>query len=85
MASVQINKSPSGKRNSFEAIANHIIPYDPVSNKRTSNKQGYSEISYTSKVEVSSFGTKAGIGKTGVNLRYHKPPEYANPSKYQKE
>ena len=58
-------------RNSFEAIATHLLPYDPVDNKITSNKQGFSEISDTSKVEVSSFGTKDGIRKTGVHLRYH--------------
>ena len=56
-----------------------------MAKKITSNKRGFSEILYTSKVEVSSFGTKAGIGKTGVHLQYHNPPEYSTLSKDQKE
>ena len=82
MASVQINTSPPGKRNSFESTDTHILPYDPVAKKITSNKRGSSEISDTSKVEVYSFGTKAGIGNTGVHLRYQKTSEYATLSKY---
>ena len=64
IASVQIDTSPLGKRNSFESTANHLLPYDPVAKKITPNKWESSEISDTSNVEVSSFGTKAGIGKT---------------------
>ena len=82
--SVQIDTSTLGNRNSFEATATHILPYDTVSKKRTSNKRGSSDISDTSKVEVSSFGTKAGIGKTGCYIQYQKPPEYATLSKDQK-
>ena len=85
MASVKIYMNPSGKRNIFEETATHILPYDPVSKKITSNKQGSSDISDISKVELSSFGTKAGIGKTEVHLRYHNPPEYDTISKDQKE
>ena len=84
-ASVQIDTGPSGKRNVFEATATHLLPYDPVSNKSTSNKQRSSEISDTSKVKVSRFGTKNGIRKTLVHLQYHNPLEYAILSKYQKE
>ena len=54
-----------------------------MAKKRTSNKWGCSDISDTSKVEVSSFGTKSGIGKIGVHLRYHKLPDYATLSKDQ--
>ena len=84
MVSVHIDTSKLGKRKKFEATATHILTYDPVSKKRTSNKRGSSGISDTSKVEVSSFGTKAVIRKTGVHLRYHKTPESATLSKYQK-
>ena len=73
-ASVQIDTSQSGKRNSFEATATHILPYDTVAKKRTPNKRGSSDILDTSKAEVYRFGTKAGIGKTGVHLRYQNPP-----------
>ena len=85
MESVQINTITSGKRNIFEEKVTHLLLYDPVTNKRTSNKKRSSEIPKTSKVEVSSFGTKGGIGKTGVHLQYHKPPDYDTLSKDQKE
>ena len=81
MSSAQIDTIPSGKRKSFESTATHVLPYVPVANKRTPNKRGSSDISDTSKVELSSFGTKAGIGKTGVHLRYHNSPGYATLSK----
>ena len=85
MASFQINTSPLGNRNNVETTATHLLPYEPVAKKIISNKQRSSEISDTSKVEVSSFGTKTGIGKKVVHLQYHKPPEYANLSKDQNE
>ena len=85
MASVHIDTNPSGKRKSFEATATHLLPYEHVAKKISSSKRGSSEISYTSKFEVSSFGTKAGIGKVWVHIWYHKPPEYDNLSKDQEE
>ena len=85
MDSVHIETSPSGKKYIFEATDTHLLPYDPLAKKITSNKRRSSEISDTSKVEVSSFGTKDGIGKTGVYHQYHNPPEYDTLSKDQKE
>ena len=85
MASIHINTIPSGKINIFEETATHFLPCVPVAKKITSKNQGSSEISDTSKVEISSFGTKASIGKTGVLIRYHKIPYYATLSIYQKE
>ena len=85
MASFQINTSPLGNRNNVETTATHLLPYEPVAKKIISNKQRSSEISDTSKVEVSSFGTKDGIGKTGVHLQYHNSSECDTPSKDQKE
>jgi hypothetical protein len=83
MASVRLDTAPlTGKRSDFEACATHLLPYDPVAKKRTtSNKRGAGEISDATaafnRVEISSFGTKEGIGKTGVHLRYHKSEEYS--------
>ena len=57
----------------------------PCGQEKNTQQAGTSEILDNSKVEVSSFGTKAGIGKTGVHLRYNNPPEYATLSKDQKE
>jgi hypothetical protein len=79
MASIKLDTTPvTGKRNDFELAATHLLPYDPVAKKRTgTNKRGAGDISDTTGADVSSFGAKEGIGKTGVHLRYHKDDEYA--------
>ena len=33
MVSIRTNDGPDGMRNNFEAMAAHILPYDPVSKK----------------------------------------------------
>jgi hypothetical protein len=84
MASVKLDTAPiTGKRNNFEAAASHLLLYNPVAKKRTSGqKRGSGEISEPTG-EILSFGTKEGIGHTGVHLRYHKPEEYVTLSKEQ--
>ena len=80
MASVKTDTTPNGLRNNFEAMASHLLPYDPVQKKRAAagDKRPSAEISDVNadEVNISSFGTKKGIGKTGVHLRYHSPEEY---------
>jgi hypothetical protein len=82
MAAVRTDKAPGGMRNDFEACVAHLVPYCPVSKKRTAGtKRGAAEISEVhadaDEAEVASFGTKSGRGpRTGVHLRYHKGPEY---------
>jgi hypothetical protein len=89
MANVRTDTDPAdGKMNDFEATASYLLPYDPVSKKRAAgNKRGLASISEVSgaddTTDVSSvtFGgnggkAKASIGKTGVEFRYYKPPEY---------
>jgi hypothetical protein len=85
MASIKLDTTlVTGKRNNFELAATHLLPYDPVAKKRTSNlKRGAGDISDTTGANVSSFGAKEGIGKTGVHLRYHKGEEYASLSRAQ--
>jgi hypothetical protein len=66
------------------------MPYNPVQKKRTDctgGKRDYAEILDTTGTEadVSAFGAKKGIGKAGVHLRYHSPPEYAKLSKEEKD
>ena len=79
MASVKTDTTPNGLRNNFEAMATHLLPYDPVQKKRAAagDKRPSAEISDVNadEVNISSFGTKKGIGKTGVHLRYHSPEE----------
>jgi hypothetical protein len=80
MASVKTDTTAGGLRNNFEAMATHLLPYDPVQKKRAAagDKRPSAEISDMTGEEatISSFGTKKGIGKTGVHLRYHSPEEY---------
>ena len=78
MASVKTDTGPTGMRNNFEAAAAHLLPYDPVAKKRAAgSKRGASLISgVDGEVQVSATGTKVGIGKTGVHLRYHTYSEY---------
>jgi hypothetical protein len=80
MASIKLDTTPiTGKRNDFELAATHLLPYDPVAKKRTGNhKRGAGDISDATGADISSFGAKEGIGKTGVHLRYHKDDEYAD-------
>jgi hypothetical protein len=77
-------------RNNFEAAATHLLPYDPVQRKRSDHaggKRGAADISDVTheEAEVSSFGAKKGIGKTGVHLRYHPSSEYQKLTTEQKD
>ena len=56
--------------NNFEATASFILPHDPVSRKRNLAKRPQAEIS------AANLGLKAGIGETGVALRFHTTDEY---------
>ena len=72
-----------GKRNDFEAAVAYLLPNDPVARKKKgTGKRTSAEIS---SAEVSSFGSKKGIGKTGVHLRWHKISEFKKLSDEQKE
>lgn len=72
-----------GKRNDFEAAVAYLLPNDPVDRKKKgAGKRTGAEISST---EVGSFGSKKGIGMTGVHLRWHKPSEFKKLSEEQKE
>ena len=74
-----------GKRNDFELAVAYILPKDPVARKRdASNKRGAGEISDIT-ANISGFGDKPGIGKTGVHLRWHSDDEYKNLSQDQRK
>ena len=62
----------------------YILPKDPVARKRASgSKRGPAEISDIT-AEVSGFGDKPGIGKTGVHLRWYDDEEYKKLNRDQK-
>jgi hypothetical protein len=78
IAAVKTDDKPTGKRNNFEKMASYIVPYDPVTKKRQTGGGGkqISTISAAEGEETSGFGSKQGIGKTGVHLRYYTNEEY---------
>ena len=86
-ALANVRSDRAGMRGDFESTVAHIIPYCPVAKKRTmQTKRGTSEISSVSfdetdeilgeTADISSFGSKSGVGKSGVHLRFHKHKEY---------
>jgi hypothetical protein len=85
MALVCNNTGANGKVNDFESTAAFLLPHDPVSTRRAATKCGaeVSEVVIDSAEE--SFHKKARIGKTGVELRFHKGNEYFKFSDEQKK
>ena len=75
-----VRSDRAGMRGDFESTVAHILPYCPVAKKRTTQtKRGTSEISgvsFDETADISSFGSKSGVGKSGVHLRFHKHNEY---------
>jgi hypothetical protein len=68
-------------RGDFETMVAHILPHCPVTKKRTAgSKRDHADISVTftegESANISSFGSKSGVGKTEVHLRFHKHKEY---------
>ncbi len=90
MASIKTDQDPDGLRNNFEAAATHLLPYDPVQRKRSNHaggKRGAADISDVTheEADISAFGAKKGIGKTGVHLQYHPSSEYQKLTSEQKD
>lgn len=85
-AQVDTDDGPNGKRNNFEATASYLLPYDPVAKKRQAGAKRENEANVSqATAEVSSgFGSKPGIGKSGVHLRYHTKEEYTKLTNDQK-
>jgi hypothetical protein len=78
MASVRTDNGPNGLRNDFEAMAAHLLPYDPVAKKHQAT--GKCSAAMISGVNASEEGTtmprKDGVGKTGVHFCFHTSAEY---------
>ena len=88
MASIRTEDGPDGMRNDFEQSAAHLLPYDPVAKKHAtgSSKRGSAEVSAVSSemTNVTAFGSKPGIGKSGVHFHYYDKSEYSKLTKEQK-
>jgi hypothetical protein len=84
MAQVRTDSEAEGKMNDFEATASYLLQYDPVSKKRAAGtKRGLSAISEVTgedSADISSVSQggrpKTSVGKSGVEFRYYKSPEY---------
>ena len=85
MASIKTDNGLEGMRNNFEATAAHLLPYDPVAEKRSSGqKRGSAQISSVMDTSNATI-KKPSIGKTGDNLHYYKTGEYRNLTREQKD
>jgi hypothetical protein len=84
LSQVRTDESDTGPRHSFEKAEAIILPpQDPVARKRTTGKRPSASIS---SIEAEGNGNlKFGKGKTEVELRWHKIPEYAKLSKESKD
>lgn len=89
IASIKTDQDPAaGLRNNFKAAAPRIffrsIRYKE---KRSNHAGGAADISDVThdEADISAFGAKKGIGKTGVYLRYHPSSEYQKLTTGQKD
>jgi hypothetical protein len=76
---VEEDDTPDGKRNNFEKMVAFIVPKCPVTRKRTVTGKRDHEASISAMdgaEKTSSFGSKQGIGETGVHLRFYRMREY---------
>jgi hypothetical protein len=88
IASIKQNRDPNGSRYDFEEASAILQAADPVasrqSNKRTSAHISGVDAGDEQEANISSTQLKKGVGKTGVQLRYHKDPEFRVLTKAQK-
>jgi hypothetical protein len=89
MALVQSDDAANGKMNDFEATASFLLPACPVARKRTASgtKRDSTTISdvtgEVAEIGGTSGSTKPSVGRTGVELRFHKYEEFKALSKEQ--
>jgi hypothetical protein len=86
IAMIATDDGPTGKRNNFEATAAYLLPYDPVAKKRivTGKRDREASVSDVTADISAGFGSKPGLGKTGVHFRYYTKEEYSKLSNDQK-
>jgi hypothetical protein len=86
MSRVKTDTAANGLRNDFERAVTTLLPEDPVAKKRphSGNKRDLANISSV-ELDGDNPMSKIGVGKTGVEFRFYKRPEYLNLSKEQKD
>ena len=84
MEKIEEDNGDTGKRNNFGNDVAYTLPKDPVLKRRSTknNKRTQAQISDTN---ATGFGSRTGIGKTGVHLCWHEKPEYMKLNKDQKQ
>jgi hypothetical protein len=74
MTLIRSDQDDDGKMNDFDSF---MLPHDPVANKRSSDhKCPAAEISKVTFASPLEDVTKACVGRTGVEYRFHTKPEY---------
>ena len=85
LATVRADNDPdTGKRYDFEAAVAFIVASDPVTRRLSSRKRGSADIASVTATPAAVSSLKAGLGTSGVHLRYHTEEEYAQLSTAQK-
>ena len=84
IAMIRQDDEADGKMNNFEAAAAYLIPCDPVAKKQqVGSKRPAADIS-SANIQNRHKKKKAGMGVTGVELRFHNRAEYNKLNKLQK-
>jgi hypothetical protein len=83
MANVRLDDGVNGKMNDFELASSYLLPHDPVAAKRSVQTRGGRQAN-VSDTTANTHSMKVGIGKTGVELRYHTTPDYQQLTSEQK-
>ena len=87
IASIENDKGEEGMAHDFEAAVAYLLPADPVSKKRVEKKRPVGEAAGVdgSGADVGSTSTKPRVGRTGVEFRYYKNPEFKALTKEQRD
>ena len=84
MAIIEEDNGDTGKRNNFENAVAYILPKKTVLKRRSTKNNTISQ-AQISDTNATGFGSKTGIRKTGVHLRWHEKSEYMKLNKDQKQ
>jgi hypothetical protein len=73
---VKTDRSVGGLRQNFEGAVTVILPECPVALKKQGQKRPVADISEVEGAATGGPKPKVGIGKSGVELRYHSTPDF---------
>ena len=79
-----VRTDEAGKRVHFEDTVTYMLPLCPVAKKQAARRQSTPQANISGTTGKGGSDLKAGIGKTGVELRYHKHHEFRKLTSAQK-